>query len=186
VPRTFSTTDKEAIEDENLDAQISATNTPARLKSPSPEGLQPPEEQSQTVDLYPELAKVAVNEDGEQVPLFSKLELSFVVKTVYLELFDSKAVQQRTLKEHSLIRFALNETDVKYKMVSNGSMEAEVLLRSFVSLSSWETSRITDFMVDGTRYSPGARHKVPRNHPCFEREGLSAYGQLCPVWRCRS
>jgi len=131
VPRTFSTTDKEAIEDENLDAQISATNTPARLKSPSPEGLQPPEEQSQTVDLYPELAKVAVNEDGEQVPLFSKLELSFVVKTVYLELFDSKAVQQRTLKEHSLIRFALNETDVKYKMVSNGSMEAEVLLRSF-------------------------------------------------------
>ena len=133
VPRTFGTTDKEATEDEDLEAQVSAANTPARIKSPSPDASKQAEEQSQTVDLYPELAKVAVNDNGEQIPLFSKLELSFVVKTIYLELFDTSALQQKTLREHSLIRFSLNDTDVKYKMVSNGSMEAEVLLRSFVS-----------------------------------------------------
>lgn len=134
VPRTFVTTEQEATEDEDLDGQVSANNTPARIKSPSPGESKELEEQSQTVDLYPELARVAVNENGEEVPLFSKLELSFVCKTVYLELFDRNALRQQTLKKHSLVRFSLNETDVKYKMVSNGSMEAEVLLRSFVSL----------------------------------------------------
>lgn len=136
VPRTFATTDKEASEDEDMNALVSANNTPARLKSPSVEESKQLEAQSQTVDLYPELAKVAINEKGEEIPLFSKLELSFVVKTVYLELFDSQALQQQTLKQHSLVRFSLNDTDVKYKMVSNGSMEAEVLLKSFVS-SRW-------------------------------------------------
>lgn len=131
VPRTFSSTAEELAEDEGYDAQVSGRATPnAQTPSPATEPAQPA---SETVDLFPELAKVAVNEQGEEIKLHSKLEFVFTVKTVNLELFTRHAISTDTLKDNGLARFSLNETDVKYKMMSNGSMEAEVLLRSFVS-----------------------------------------------------
>jgi vacuolar protein sorting-associated protein 13A/C len=134
VPQTFATTEEEAIEDGDLDAQVSSHTSPVRGTSPESTALsQKAAQEEETVDLFPELAKVAVNEQGETVQLFSKLEFAFTVTTVYLELFTKDAFTQADLKNHSLARFSLNEADIKYKMVSNGSMEAEVLLRSFVS-----------------------------------------------------
>jgi vacuolar protein sorting-associated protein 13A/C len=134
VPRAFANSEEEVAEDEDLDARVSAAATPARSNSPKAIDFnQKAEEPSETVDLFPELAKVAVDEQGRKVRLYSKLEFAFSVGTVYLELFTKEAVSKQTLKTHSLARFSLNETDVKYKMVSNGSAEAEVLLRSFVS-----------------------------------------------------
>lgn len=132
IPRTFATTDEEEAEDEDMEAQMSSAATPSRTKSPSPVDTGVSAKESETVDLFPELAKVAVNEEGETVPLFSKLEFSFAVKMVYLELFTKAAATQEAMKDCSLARFSLNDTDVKYKLVSNGSMEAEVLLRAFV------------------------------------------------------
>ena len=136
VPRTFATTDEEAIEDGDLDAQVSSAASPVRGASPESTAVSQKAAQEETVDLFPELAKVAINEQGETVQLFSKLEFAFTVTTVYLELFTKDAITQADLKNHSLARFSLNEADIKYKMVSNGSMEAEVLLRSFVSAAS--------------------------------------------------
>lgn len=133
VPRAFATSDEEAAEDEDLDARVSAAATPARSNSPKAIDFDKKSEApSESVDLFPELAKVAIDDQGHKIKLYSKLEFAFSVGTVYLELFTKEAVSKQTLKAHSLARFSLNETDVKYKMVSNGSAEAEVLLRSFV------------------------------------------------------
>lgn len=135
VPRAFATSEDEAAEDEVLDARASAAASPAQSSTPKAIDLdKKAQEPSETVDLFPELAKVAIDEQGHKVKLYSKLEFAFSVGTVYLELFTKEAVSKQTLKAHSLARFSLNETDVKYKMVSNDSVEAEVLLRSFVSV----------------------------------------------------
>lgn len=133
VPRAFATSEEEAAEDEDMDAKVSAAATPTRADSPKAIDFEQTKQPSETVDLFPELAKVATDERGHKITLYSKLEFAFSVGTVYLELFTDQAVSKETLKVNSLARFSLNETDVKYKMVSNGSAEAEVLLRSFVS-----------------------------------------------------
>lgn len=133
VPRAFATSDEEAAEDEDLDAKVSAAATPARSDSPKAIDFEKKSaDVSETVDLFPELAKVATDEHGREVKLYSKLEFAFSIGTVFLELFTEQAISSESLKANSLARFSLNETDVKYKMVSNGSAEAEVLLRSFV------------------------------------------------------
>ncbi|KDE03795.1 hypothetical protein MVLG_05736 [Microbotryum lychnidis-dioicae p1A1 Lamole] len=126
VPRTFALADDE-VEDESTGI------APPRPLTPPPKDrkLDSVPEDGETVDLLPELASVARHADGTTVPLKSSLELAFAVKTVYLELFTIAAKTVDTLKDASLARFSLNETGVKYKMLSNGSMEAEVVVRSF-------------------------------------------------------
>jgi vacuolar protein sorting-associated protein 13A/C len=133
IPSTFATTEEEEEEDHHLVAQATANNTPARVTSPSPAEEASGSKESETIDLFPELAKVAFDEQGEKVVLYSKLEFAFTLKTIYLEIYTKEAQTQEALKRCTLACFSLNDVDVKHKMVSNGSMEAEVLLRSFVS-----------------------------------------------------
>ncbi|SCV68005.1 BQ2448_126 [Microbotryum intermedium] len=139
VPRTFALADDE-VEDE------STTITPPRPLTPPPKDrkLDSVPEDGETVDLLPELASVARRADGTTVPLKSSLELTFAVKTVYLELFTIAVTTVDTLKDASLARFSLNETGVKYKMLSNRSMEAEVVVRSF-TLHDTRPAKLTKF-----------------------------------------
>lgn len=162
IPRTFAATEDEILEDEKLEAQLPAP-LPTAISTKLPVEKSEHHE-SETVDLFPELAKVAINEQGEKVPLFSKLEFSFAVKTIYLEIYTDHAFSIDTLKSNSLARFSLNETDIKYKMVSNGSMEAEVLLRSFVSVN---LPNATYLLIESTFFPQTVHDTRPENETCF-------------------
>lgn len=133
IPRAFSS--EEAEDDDYSLPPAPATPTPVTSTDPN---------LLETVDLLPELGMTAKRSDGVLVPLSSSLELVFDVGTVYMELFTSTAVSTASLRDASLAKFSLNETGVRYKMLSNGSMEAEVIVRSF-TVHDTRTSRQTKF-----------------------------------------
>lgn len=97
-----------------------------------------------TIDLLPELPSEGKDADGRPIALRSTVELSFESGTIYLELFTLDAVSQATLEEASLARFSLNGTAVKYKLLSDNSMEAEVAIRS-LTVHDTRPSRLTQF-----------------------------------------
>lgn len=133
IPRAFATSNEE-MDDLESDPPSRASPPPQVIAEPSGE----------TVDLMPELSPVAKRPDGSIINLTTSLEASFNVGTIYLQLFTSAAVSKESLKQASLARFALNDTGVKYRMLSNGSMEAEFVLRSF-TVNDTRTSRQTKF-----------------------------------------
>ncbi|KAL9941010.1 hypothetical protein V8E36_000498 [Tilletia maclaganii] len=83
-----------------------------------------------TVDLLPELGTVAHDADNE-VQVFPSLDLHFRVNLINVELFTDAATDQETLHKASLAKSAINGTDVKFKMLNNSAMEADVALKSF-------------------------------------------------------
>lgn len=97
-----------------------------------------------TVDLLPELPTEGKDAEGHPVKLKSTVELSFESGTIYLELFTLDAISQETLEEASLARFSLNGTAVKYKLLSDNSMEAEIAIRS-LTVHDTRPSRLTQF-----------------------------------------
>jgi vacuolar protein sorting-associated protein 13A/C len=50
---------------------------------------------------------------------------------VKLHLYGSGATSDANRKEHGIARFALNGTTLRFKMLSNGAQEAQVILKSF-------------------------------------------------------
>ncbi|CAG8543869.1 1688_t:CDS:10, partial [Acaulospora colombiana] len=69
---------------------------------------------------------------GSDVPSKGRSTVDFVFKVnqIYLEIFSGDGFQAESLSETSLSKFSLNQTDVKYKTMNDGSMEAELRLRS--------------------------------------------------------
>ncbi|CAG8475084.1 9038_t:CDS:10, partial [Acaulospora morrowiae] len=61
---------------------------------------------------------------------WTTVDVVFKVDQIYLEIFSGDGSQANSLNETSLSKFSLNQTDVKYKMKNDGSMEAELRLRS--------------------------------------------------------
>ncbi|SPJ86701.1 related to vacuolar protein sorting-associated protein VPS13 [Fusarium torulosum] len=81
------------------------------------------------VDLGPELSSV----DQE----WTKLDLVFRVNTIGLELINAKENEPvHDIAKSSLSRFSLDDTKVKTRMLSDGSLEAELLIRSFTIYDS--------------------------------------------------
>lgn len=78
------------------------------------------------VDLYPELE----GQSGATQPR-TTLDLVLTIATVKLQLYDRQATSEANLKEHGIARFALSDNSVRVKMLSDGAMEAQVVLRSF-------------------------------------------------------
>jgi len=78
------------------------------------------------VDLRPELDR----RSGDTF-LRTTLDLVLTVATVKLQLYDRQATSETNLKEHGISRFALSDNSVRVKMLSDGAMEAQVVLRSF-------------------------------------------------------
>jgi vacuolar protein sorting-associated protein 13A/C len=78
------------------------------------------------VDLYPELE----GQSGTAQPR-TTLDLVLTIATVKLQLYDRQATSEANLKEHGIARFALSDNSVRLKMLSDGAMEAQVVLRSF-------------------------------------------------------
>ncbi|KAF7306925.1 hypothetical protein MIND_00485000 [Mycena indigotica] len=101
----------------------------------APPSVQPPPSTKPTslatqvqVDLQPEL-KLIDSTTGSRP--WTSLDLLVSVDTVKLHLYDAFALQAADLKQHGIARFALNNNTLRFKMLSNGSGEAQVVLKSF-------------------------------------------------------
>lgn len=110
-------------------AEKSAVSTPAisRKVSDSGKGSTP----EATVDMVPELGLTAHTESGKDIARWSTVDVVFSVKTLRLQLFDKNATKEATLKESGIARFALNDNVVRFKMLSDGSTQTELILKSF-------------------------------------------------------
>ncbi|KAH7883589.1 vacuolar protein sorting-associated protein 13 [Phlebopus sp. FC_14] len=80
------------------------------------------------VNLEPEL-RVTAATDGERP--WTAVDLVASVNTIKLHLYDNAATTEENLKNHGIVRFALNNTSVRYKSISDGAVEAQLVLRSF-------------------------------------------------------
>lgn len=78
------------------------------------------------VDLQPELRQ----SDPETIT-WPTLDLVVNMNAVKLHLYDEHATSEANRKEHGIVRFALNNSSLRYKMLSSGAAEAQVVLKSF-------------------------------------------------------
>lgn len=81
------------------------------------------------VDLQPELRTMAAV-DGTN-PTWTTLDLVVSINAVKLRLYDEKSTAEDSLKDHGIARFALDDNTLRFKMLSDGSGEAQVVLKSF-------------------------------------------------------
>lgn len=139
IPAAF-TTESEAIEEDVHQELPSSTTEPARRltdkDSPSKE------EPKQVVSSQgPEL-----HTNDEK---WTKLDFVFKVGAIGLELIKSKDGEPvGNIESASLSKFSLNETNVKLRMISDGAMEAELVVQSFTIRDSrtQETNKFRKIM----------------------------------------
>ncbi|BFZ60577.1 Vacuolar protein sorting-associated protein 13 [Saitoella coloradoensis] len=85
---------------------------------------------STRVDMAPELG--AVTEGGKRITTWSKLDLVFSLNTVCLEIFQSsESYNFDDIDRSTLSKFRLYKTHVKMRMLTDGSIESELRLKSF-------------------------------------------------------
>ena len=70
------------------------------------------------------------SDDGQRRP-WNKLDVKVAVNAVKLHLYDGGATTQEDLKAHGIVRLALNQTTLRTKMLSDGAMESQIVLKSF-------------------------------------------------------
>lgn len=80
------------------------------------------------VDLQPEL-RIPTPTGGNR--RWTTLDLVVNVDTIKLRLYDEKATTEDNVREHGIARFALNNSALRFKMLSDGAGEAQVVLKSF-------------------------------------------------------
>jgi vacuolar protein sorting-associated protein 13A/C len=119
--------------------RIASTSTDAELPSPqSPTPIPTPPSQPQgslnaasaplpPADLEPELNV----HDAPASIIYPTIDLELKVNVVKLQLYDGKATSESNLNSCGIARFALNDNVVRFKMLSTGAGEAEVVLKSF-------------------------------------------------------
>lgn len=98
------------------------------------------------VDLGPEL--------GSLDQTWTKLDFVFNVNTIGLELFMAQEDQPiGDMTQSSLSRFSLDDTKVKTRMLSDGSLEAELLIHSFTIHDSRprDTNRFRRIMTSSNK-----------------------------------
>ncbi len=129
VPKIFTATPAEQAEDAR-DNQLQPNASVPRL--PSKDGKETESHNNGViVDLLPELPSTAHATDGKEVQLWSTLEASFNVHSINLELFSAAVTDTKSLQNSSLARFSLDDTSLKMKMLSDGSLQAELMMKSF-------------------------------------------------------
>ncbi|EIM83408.1 uncharacterized protein STEHIDRAFT_170692 [Stereum hirsutum FP-91666 SS1] len=104
-------------------AQVEDTVSSKASSKHSPES-----DQDSGVALRPELAPVSTAEGAN---IWTSLDLIVSINAVKLHLYDAQATTTANLQEHGVARFALNNNSLRLKMLSDGSLEAQVVLKSF-------------------------------------------------------
>ncbi|KAH7104413.1 vacuolar protein sorting-associated protein vps13 [Auriculariales sp. MPI-PUGE-AT-0066] len=106
-------------------AEASVPSTPAVVPSPP---VEPAAIDSRpSTDLQPE---IVVSWDAGKL-IWTSLDVEVIVRSIKLQLYDAHATDEASLKNSGIARFALNDNAVRLKMLSDGAMEAEVVLKSF-------------------------------------------------------
>jgi vacuolar protein sorting-associated protein 13A/C len=137
VPAAFAT-DPDANEQQAVEELPDAVVEQAQAVTPE----QSDDKEKTLVDLRPELRI-----DPENWP---KLDLVFKVPTVGLEMVLAKENEPvGDLEASSLSRFSLDDTTVKLRMISDGSLESEFTIQSFTiqDSRSRETNKFRKIMT---------------------------------------
>ncbi|KAH7345058.1 hypothetical protein B0J17DRAFT_763771 [Rhizoctonia solani] len=124
VPQVFATS-----EEAEKEAEQSADKMPSLPIEPSVPAT-PASENNALIDLGPEISLSATDKEGKPINVWTTLDLVFSCHAVKLHLFDQNAVREDNLKECGISRFALVDNIVRYKSLSDGASEAEVVLKS--------------------------------------------------------
>ncbi|KAI0361599.1 vacuolar protein sorting-associated protein 13 [Trametes cingulata] len=82
---------------------------------------------SSTVDLRPELSANPTSGDARP---WTSVDVVVAVNAVKLHLYDALASSQANVKDHGIARFALNDNTLRLKMLSDGSLESQVVMKS--------------------------------------------------------
>ncbi|KAG8694260.1 hypothetical protein FRC09_009967, partial [Ceratobasidium sp. 395] len=125
VPQVFATA-SEAEEDADESTKRMST-LPIETPTPAPAT---PNGNGTLVDLGPEVSMTAIDQNGNEVKIWTSLDLVFTCHAVKLHLYDQNASREDNLKECGIARFALVDNIVRYKSLSDGASEAEVVLKS--------------------------------------------------------
>lgn len=81
-----------------------------------------------TVDLRPEVRPSSTSNTSS---IWTTIDIFVNLDVVKLHLYDERASTEDTLREHGIARFALNASTLRAKSLSDGSMEVELVLKSF-------------------------------------------------------
>ena len=101
--------------------------TPGTQEDPQGVTFENPYGAASGVDLRPELS--TQHSIGEGRP-YTSLDLVVTISAVKLHLYDAFATTPANVKEHGIARFALNDNTLRLKTLSDGALEAQVVLRS--------------------------------------------------------
>lgn len=122
IPRVLAT-----ASDAEEAAVESLTSAPAKDTSRST----PDSGQNASVDLSPELGMTAHVAPGQDVPRWNTVDLVFTVKALRVQLYDKRATLESTIRDSGIVRLSLSDNVVRFKMLSDGSTQTEVVLKSF-------------------------------------------------------
>ena len=114
IPKVLAATNETEI---GSQAALPSTTHPAT----SPSAQSSPIETS-AVDLKPEIEAAG--------RIWTSVDLVLAVRAVRLHLYDGGATMESDLKTHGVARFALTSSSFRYKALSDGAAEAELVIKS--------------------------------------------------------
>lgn len=95
-----------------------------------PPNVLPPADSSSepsTVSLEPEVRVTS----SAGVRTWTTVDLVMTVNTVKLHMYDQFAITEADFRTHGIVRFAISSSSVRMKMLSDGAVEAQLVLKSF-------------------------------------------------------
>ena len=122
LPRALSNFDEDGISPDSMpdtSGTLSVPPTPPNDLSPSESG----------VNLEPEVS-VVQSPNGTRLDMWTALDFVFSVNSIALELYSVDAHHGHDLQKHSIARFALDQTHLGVKRLSDGATEAEFSLKT--------------------------------------------------------
>ncbi|KAG5731737.1 Vacuolar protein sorting-associated protein 13 [Termitomyces sp. T112] len=104
----------------------SSSSEPSASSSPSPVDTWTFSEAA--VNLEPELRTVP---SAFTELTWTSVDLIVSINSIKLHLYDTNAITENNLRDHGIARFSLNDNVLRLKLLSDGSGEAQIILRSF-------------------------------------------------------
>lgn len=80
------------------------------------------------------------------------MDVAVTANSIQLNLYDREATDEASLKQHGLARFALTGNDVRVKLMSDGAMECQVVLKAFTMGDTRPSAKFREVI-------PAAKHQ---------------------------
>ncbi|BEI82300.1 hypothetical protein CcaverHIS002_0301680 [Cutaneotrichosporon cavernicola] len=131
IPRALS-----SFEDDEEDLDDSTPLSESMPPTPIPEEPPIPSETHSDDDMTALIPELAITSKSADV--WTSLDFVFSVKSIGMELYGRQALTEEDFKQNSIARFALIGSNLAFKSLSNGAMEAEFTLRTL----AFESTRV--------------------------------------------